>query len=865
MRCLVLILFAAAVAAESFPVLTVTYGGAGPAPTAPVAQWWGEAVDDAAAWLGQGAEPAISGQATVAGCRGLRLVGIGVVGGQSGPTPWAAGWWQDAPAVLTGALRVAAADWPGYEVREADGRLHLAAPGIVTVGDEAAPAGWRVTLHGGALRHALAAVVPAEDLQPWQGLLGAATRADVVAGVEPDGRAWITSGLPARWFAPADAGLAARLPANALAMATVGIDGAALAADFLAIEGPLPEDIDDLLQAAGTDLAGFAHALTGTWAFALTGPQQGIACLPRSAPLDRLIAKATKGAIIADSVPVALDDLVIARTERCWLVADRAQRISDFIAAAAQPAPVVAETVGWARVHEGTALALAQMPVELLAQWPLPRRLLGWPEATENLARQLGVAVPPRSWTTALGALAGTGEHRIDLRPDHGRLRADLHGPLLPWLVPGAALRWFADHAQDLRGRARLRRQIEAWRAADIGALPEDLATLVPEVPVEDIARETALCFALAVGPMPPSGEDPWQHARNEYLPIARPSPTPWLDHLDTLLAASAPLASPGRPTASAVSLRLAESAGAIGPGMTNPHVQAASRLARAGRILAALADPGGVELADRALALVSEPLSMTADQVRQNVRGQRDDAWLASAITGSIAPARVAAWAAEPPPVADPRCWQGERLLRGWGAAAWLDLPTAPPTQPLWRLLAAPAIWQPHVVRAHAAADHAALAELILHWERSEGLPLGWVPPQSPLALEAIQTLLPMRASTQRAVVRHVLVRLAWRLHQLAQAGTLPADAAAATAAAGPLTVPWGTVLLPLAYTRHGSGFRLAVDTSGERPAQVDEADWRRMRALKAPPATQRLLLGPNAVVISPRREAAPAVGEEP
>ncbi len=154
MRCLVLILFAAAVAAESFPVLTVTYGGAGPAPTAPVAQWWGEAVDDAAAWLGQGAEPAISGQATVAGCRGLRLVGIGVVGGQSGPTPWAAGWWQDAPAVLTGALRVAAADWPGYEVREADGRLHLAAPGIVTVGDEAAPAGWRVTLHGGALRHA---------------------------------------------------------------------------------------------------------------------------------------------------------------------------------------------------------------------------------------------------------------------------------------------------------------------------------------------------------------------------------------------------------------------------------------------------------------------------------------------------------------------------------------------------------------------------------------------------------------------------------------------------------------------------------------------------------------------------------------
>ena len=857
MRILLLTLLAGGLAAENFPVLTVTYGGDGPAPVEPVAGWWREAVDEAAAGFGGDQQTAAP---VIADCRGLRLVGVGVAGGQSGPTPWAAGWWQSAPPALAGALHKAVAEWPGYVAVERDGRLHLAAPGIVSASDDAPPAGWRATLHGVAVMRSLEAVVPVDVLQPWRAVLTAITRHDLVAAVEPDRRAWLASGLPARWFTPPDAEVVARLPASALATAVVGVDGAALAIDLAALAGPLPEALDDLERAAGSDLAGLARALTGTWAYALTGPQQHLVIMPRSAPLDRLFAAEATVAIPEDGTPIMINQTSVARTARWWLVADQARAITAFLAAPVAGPANASDAVGWVHITESAALALAGLPGEVLAQWPLPSRLLGWPSAlAAPVATTFGLPAPTRGWNTAIGLLAGSGDHRLDLRADGGRIRADLHGPLLPWLVPGAALRWFTDHAQDLAGRARLRQQITAWRAAGIGALPDDLAALVAPVGRETIASTLTLYGTLSAGPQMPTQEDPWRLARLEFLPIVRPAPAPWLDTLSKLLIACEGLPMSG----SALSVRHAESTGTLGPAMANPHLAVAVRLAKAGRTLAAFADPAGIELADRALLLVDAPLSLAAELIRHQVRALRDDAWLAAAIAGVVPPASIAAWAAEPTPAPDPRCWQGERLLVAWGSAAWLDLPTAAPAgdQDWTRLVAAPAIWQPHIVRAVTAADHAALGDLLLRRERGdETLAPGWQPPQSTLVLKAITAQAPMRSAALRMASRHALVRLAWRLHQLAQKDALPADALAAAAAVGPLTVPYGGATLPLTFSRHGSGFQLRVDTSGEPPAAMEAAEWKRLKARKPADPSTRFQLLTSAVVLSPAATAEPA-----
>lgn len=845
-------------ASEPIPVLTVTYGGDGPAPAGAVGGWWREAVDEAAAWFA----PGLDGADAAAACRGLRLVGVGMAGGQSGPTPWAAGWWQDAPPALAGALRAAAAGWPGYAVTERAGGLHLGAPGVVVAGEDPPPAGWRVTVHGAGVRATIAELVPADELAPWLGLLAAATRQDLVAAVAPGGRAWLAGGLPARWFVPPDPQLVARLPAS-LARAAVGIDGAALAADLGGLGEPLPEELGEFLAAVGADAPGLAHGLSGTWAVAVTGPGQGLACLPRSPALDRLIARACGVAIPDDGVAVAVDEVSVARDARCWLVADRPEAIRAFLAAAPPPAPPAAPgLVGWVEIEEAAALVLGRIPDGTLAQWPLPRRLLGWPEPTMALAERLGLPVPSRGWTTAVGGLAGAGRHRVELHLDGEGVRADLHGPLLPWLPPGAALRWFADHAQDLAGRAHLRRQIDAWRAEGIGALPDDLVALAPALPPERVAEAIVRFRALAGGPTPPAVEDPGHRARREFIPLARPAPAPWLERLDGLAAASAVLDGPDHPGGSAASVRHAESTGTLGPAMDRPHVRAAQRLARAGRSLALFGDPAGTVLADRALRLLGEPLSLLEETARIGVRALRDDAWLVSAIVGAVPPGRIAAWAAEPLPTADPAAWRGERLLVAWGAAAWLDLPTAAHTDEVLDLIVAPAVWQPHVLRAHAAADHAALARLLRSWETGGGIPAGWEPPRSPLAAHALPALAAARDTAARSAARHALIRLAWRLHQLAAAGSAPADAAAATAVVGPLTVPWGGIDLPLVYARHGSGFRLGIDASGPRPPSVGEAEWRRLGTPRHTPLAVRLQLLPSLIVISPSPGRAPPPG---
>ena len=72
-----------------------------------------------------------------------------------------------------------------------------------------------------------------------------------------------------------------------MASAVIAIDGAALAADAPALR-PLPPELAIALLLARSDIAGAARAVGGTWAIALTGPAEGIACIPRSQTLDRL-------------------------------------------------------------------------------------------------------------------------------------------------------------------------------------------------------------------------------------------------------------------------------------------------------------------------------------------------------------------------------------------------------------------------------------------------------------------------------------------------------------------------------------------------------------------------------------------------
>jgi len=889
MRPLLIGLFAGALAAaEAIPAIELTWDGTTrPALSEPLAGWWDAALGEGATWWAAQGAPAVEARAAVAGCRGLHLIGVGVPGGASGPLPWVAGWWQDAPETVITGVRQVVADWPGYNVAVADGRLSLAAPGVVAAPTGAVPEGWRVVIHGDAIAASLDVFdgVIDDDLAPFlEPVRKHLLDWRVSAGVDASGHGWIDTGLPARWLAAPEIDVAGRLPRDAIASAVIALDGAAIAADLAAALDPVPAKLTAALALAQTDLRAIGAALSGTWAIAVTGEGQGIACIPRSATLDRvaLLWIASEGGTLpAEGATIAVDDgLYLACAPRWWLLSDKPERIAAFLAQPTVAAPDRG-ALAWADAHAAPAAGLlAHLPDDVLAQWPLPRALIGSGDKAEMIAKDFGWKVEPGRWRDSVSALANAGDHRLDVISVDGHIRVDLGGPLLPWVIPGLAVRWFADHAQDLCGRTALRRHIAARQAAgqgalpsDLVALPSDLVALVPPLPAERIAEAQALVANLPRVPMI-QGDQPSKRAKTAAIPLPAPDAA-WLAAAKELIEASTALDDPTFPAGSTVAVLVAKADGTLGPMMKSDYVTVARRLAQSGRNLSLFGDGEGVLLADRALRLARDPLSALQLLVTTNTRDLRDDAWLYAGLTHAQPLDRIDAWAAEPPPDESGRPWQGERLIMSVGASGWLEA-TPPanagrgmgdvPGMQVWQLLLAPAIWHPHVVRARTATSLVAMDQLLFHWQdRDIPLPAGWRPPDTPVAAMTLPGFWLITQSERRAATRHVLIRLAWRLHRLGQGGALPADATAAALALGPLTVPYAGARLPLSYQRRGAGFILGIDTSGERPDAVDHNTWQRWTKGE-PPAAEIHLQVPGQrmeIVIDPRRPDAAAGGD--
>jgi len=875
MRTLLLSLLAASLtAAEAIPAIELTWDGkTRPALDEPLAGWWDQALGEAAGWWSAQGGTTVDPRAAVADCRGLHLIGVGVPGAQGNLAPWAAGWWQGASTPLADGLRQVAARWPGYTVAAVEGRLSLEAPGVVASPAATIPAGLRVVIHGDTVAASLAIFADEQNVMD-QDALRALVRDRLrgwrlTAVVESDGRGWIDTGLPARWLAAPEADMAARLPRAAIARAVIAFDGVAIGADLAAVLDPVPSKLAGALAMAQTDLRAIGAALSGTWAIAVTGTGQGIACIPRSATLDRMAQlwmTSEGGTLPAEGATIEVDDgLYLACAPRWWLLADQPARIAAFLAEPTEVAPDHG-ALAWADATAAPAAELlAQLPGEVLAQWPLPRALIGPGDKAQMIAKDFGWRVEPGRWRDNVTALANAGHHQLGLANFEGRIRVEVTGPVLPWVMPGLAVRWFADHAQDLCGRTALRQHIAARQAAGQGALPEDLVALVPELTSERIAAAKEFYRSLPPAPPTPPGDSFSKQAKTAYVPLPAPHEA-WFIAAKTLAGASAALDGEF-PAGSTVAVRAAAAEGSLGPEMKLDHIGVARRLAQAGRDLALFGDGEGALLADRALHLGRDPLLMIDHLVSISLRTMRDDAWLISGLTGAHALARLDAWASEPPPAATGRFWQGERLVMGIAAAHWLQLPSAAAT-PLtgeW-LMITPAVWQPHIIRALTARDVVAIDQLLFHWQdRRQPLPPGWQAPGSVLAAMSLPSFGIIAATDRRAAARHVLVRLAWRLHRLGQGGALPADAAAAATAAGPLSVPYADALLPLVYTKRGAGFMLGLDLSGERPTAVDSNTWNRWTRNEPIPADVHLSLPGQRleIVIDPRLPAASEGGD--
>lgn len=822
---LMMVLVEVAAAEPPVPVLELTWDGQ-PIPLAgPVAAWWRESLDEAAAWGSRASGVPV--QRSDAECRGLRLLAASV--GEPGRrrAAWA-GWCRGASPGLTAALTGLVARWPGCTAAQVDGRLAFASDGLVAP-DEAPAAGWRMRLHGRG------AAIEAEEMigeaaAPWIQRLAQAWQLEARVEADGTGRIDIAPFVPP-FLASLDEELVARLPAGALVLA-VALDPAQVAripllAEELSEELPRNQRDPEALRAFG-----------GSWALVVEPDGTWLLIGPRSPALDLVLRR--KGA----RLPPALtwkDYAVIGAPagHALWEqgpAAGAGCRLQSGTAALA----VLACDPGLLGTGELRSFRGEFLPV--LEHLPLVARVLGPGPREEGRARDLGLAIASSETLTA--GLAAAGPQHLRLSAVPGGVRIDLTGSLLPWLLPAAALRWFADAALDQEGRRSLRQAIAELHAAGAVAVPDDLLAGLAK-PAE--AETQALVALLAdLGATTLAGRGPQNDSlAGQGLPW-RPEAEEELADLVTargLLVRSARL-TPDLPLRAAL-LHRSASQGRLSFLRETPEVAAARILARAGRLLALAGDPEGLDLVDRALILTRHPDSLLQGLVAMSVAAMRDDAHLALALLERLPEGRRQAWLEEAPPAGGTALgWPGERALgAGWLAQRWLGErppePDAAGAEGLGLAGRPPLVLMPSQHRAWTAGDLATLMRLTRQYE------LDGLPPVPPLPRSLIGGILQpaftmVGENGLRARLRHQLVRVACRLPPLAR--SLPPGMES-------LPIPGGR--LPLLIEARGRGFRLGVDASGERPTAISESLWRSWQGPPAPPGTSCALPGRSLEVV--------------
>jgi hypothetical protein len=454
-------------------------------------------------------------------------------------------------------------------------------------------------------------------------------------------------------------------------------------------------------------------------------------------------------------------------------------------------------------------------PRAVLDHWPLPSRL---------------------SASSVAATLKHQPAERLTLTSDAtGHPILNLEGPLLPWLLPGAALRWFADWAEEQEGRVRLRETIarldrEAPLTAAPPLSPAEMDRLQP-------AQKTLAAFLQfdernngrsgIPRQLPIDFDDTAQQLATDGLPISLDTTTNKVESVLRTYARHGAQLDPEIPAHRYAPLREAVFPGQRYdlPALEYMVDNLALQLVTTGRLLALTGDAQGITTADRALRLLALP----NHQELATIMAKRDDAYLVSLVGGWLGAPSRSTWLAET--WIQPTAWWRNQRRNGTDAAR--------------QMLAE----NPGVDGVLAARDYRAwrteVATSTLLWQRQGELGdvnMSITPPGAAWNVDVDP------GSPQPwpfAQARHHLMRLAARIRGLSETQPLPADPAMLAKQIGVLRVPFGSLVLPLSYARRGErGFRLAVDTSGARPDPLSDHLWNAWRQAKPAPPGCKLAL---------------------
>ena len=501
----------------SVPVVELTYRAADRAadavgPPAPVDAWWQDAIGESISWWSTTSGVPVDAAAAVAHLRSLHLLAGGVTGADRKLTPTIAGWLDESAPILATSLQAMVARWPGYQMQiqeqaQAKGPyLTLSGPHGILPDERDPPPGLRVTLHGRGcaeeLRWRAAMSETAEPPTAQDLAFALALMADwnPSAGIDPGPHGWISTDLPATWFTPVDPLVVGHLPQGWVAWAAVALDGTRIGGDLHArlaaagVSTAWPASLVPLI-----DPALVASALDGTWVAAAYG-HGFLARAPRSATLDILLglAAASHGVTLpTDEQPVEVaPELFWACSPSDWIIADSRARIATwFDGGQSQPIHVPTDALVVAAAQESiTATALTALddllPGEhlLAEEMPLPQRAR-FPSPVSG--RHAHAAAPAESaWPAMVQLLDRAGGHQLAGRAVAGRLVIALDGPVLPWVLPGLAIRWFADIAEDEEGKRDIREVFRHLReTGQPVTIADDIAHTLASLSPADAAR----------------------------------------------------------------------------------------------------------------------------------------------------------------------------------------------------------------------------------------------------------------------------------------------------------------------------------------------------------------------------------------
>ena len=688
------------------------------------------------------------------------------------PEPAATGWWATDPNQVAAASPLIGG-WPDQPTMVTNGRLNLTHPRTQVVGETTVD-GMRLRIHGEALAACLQPLV--EPKPAWQPILATIASWHLETTIRPDGTCQLDTGIPHRFLAPVNPDAIGRLPEAQLTVAL----GVAPTADPMLLPG-------------------------GTWACSWNGDAHLVIAIPEGDHVRDWLLGLTHQVPVNHGEVLALADVGpwLQRGDGGWRLAF----VREDLDAPVRGMPTTDATATPLGQLQWSTMPATIDPTVQLQPWPFSN--------LESL---------PSSSTREVTFLANADGHAVLSTQD----------PVMTWLLPTLALRWFADEVADQHGMAKLRRGLTRLRAAGIPITREELQATQPVVPDAagwidraktwdhpvDTPDANVMKEALASTKLPLAVATPDQlQAARDYGAEIAPLWTLSAERIASLPWQGTPLSVPPA-------------------GILMTFLTPLRQAARSGLLLVQHGDARGLPLVDAARASLGRPATLVEALMLISVHALRDQAWLTATIQGLGDPTP---WIAEPYRVEEEgrTAWAGERVMIGWGAKAWLEVP-----QQATSALPQGARWfgRHPLVSSH---DRTSTAADLADYLDQLALPTGWVmnldPAQRHLRHDFLAAMDMIRTQLVVGGIRHHLTRLAGAIVLQARRQPLPEDPANLGLA---LSIPGPTGPLPCTWQRLGrTSFRLTLDVHGPLPAGIPAQRWEQWQQGTLPDTQEALV----------------------